>query len=193
MKKLVRLAAVSVMAFSFTTGVAAANAGSIDTTGPDSVAKVKSYNANVRRAENNTNVKVKNNNWQHAHTGDASVRHNTTGGAAVSGDAVNDALSRSNIKVNNSGASATAFGGGSSEAQAGHIKNTGPGSYAKVESVNKNYAAVENNTNAYVQNNNWQKATSGDAKVSGNTTAGDAVSGNATNISTNETTLEITN
>jgi len=193
MKKLVRLAALSVMALSVTTGVAAANAGSIDGTGPDSYNKVSSESRSTRKAENNNRVRVENNNPQSAYTGDASVRHNTTGGDATSGDAANDSLLRATVRLNNGGSSAAAFAGGSNGGASGDISNTGPDSYNKVEFKASEYVKVQNNNDVKVQNNNTQKASSGDAKVSGNTTGGSATSGGASNISTNETTVEITN
>jgi hypothetical protein len=190
-KKLIRLAAVSVMALSLSTGVAAANSGSIGTTGPHSYNKVEFRNRSTNKVENNNDVRVKNVNPQYARTGDASVRHNTTGGDATSGDAANDSLLRAAVRLDNS--SATDAGCGCPSSNTGAISNTGPKSYNKVVFQDSSYAKVQNNNDVSVKNYNHQTAKSGDAKVSGNTTGGSATSGNASNISTNETTIEITN
>ncbi len=192
MKKVVRIAALSVMALSLTGGVAAAHSGSIGTTGPDSTNKIEHKNRDTRRVQNDNNVLAVNYNPQEARTGRARVSHNTTGGDAESGDATNDSLLRARVSVNNSGSGGTSGsgGGGSNSAT---INNTGPDSYNKVEFDSSSYVSVRNNNNVGVLNVNEQKAKSGSARVSGNTTGGDATSGDASNISTNETTIEIRN
>jgi len=192
-KKLLRLSAASAMALSLSTGVAAANSGSIGYSGPDSTNKVEFRNVERNRVDNNNRVSVKNNNPQSAYTGDARVKHNTTGGDATSGDATNDSLLRATVRLNNSSSSAAALGSSDGGDNSGVLDHTGPGSYNKVSSSNYVSNKVENDNNVWVQNNNSQHASSGDAKVSGNTTGGNATSGNASNISTNETTVEITN
>jgi hypothetical protein len=193
MKKLVRLAGLSVMALSLTTGVAAAQTGSIENTGPDSYNKVIVKHSDTRKVRNNNHVGVENNNTQRAYTGDASVRHNTTGGDATSGDAANDNFVTTTIGVSNSGSSAAALGGSGGGSGSGSIDTTGPDSYNKVVISDTSYVKVTNNNDVNVQNNNYQKASSGDAKVSGNTTGGDATSGNATNSNDVATTITISN
>lgn len=193
MKKLARVAAVSVMAISLTSGVAAAHSGTIGTTGPDSTNKVEFRDDSTRRVENNNDLRVHNNNPQYARTGDASVRHNTTGGDAESGAAENDSLLRASVSLSNAGSSAAALAGGAGGSHTGSMTNTGPDSYNKIEFKDTSYVKVQNNNTVKVENNNWQTAKSGDAKVSGNTTGGSATSGNASNISTNETTITVTN
>lgn len=195
MKKLLRLAALSVMALSLTTGVAAANSGTVLDTGPDSYNKIEFENRSKTRLENNNRVRVYNNNPQSAYSGDARVRHNTTGGDATSGDATNDSLLRATVRLNNSSSSSAALnnGCGCEGASTGHIENTGPDSYNKIEFADSSYVSVQNNNDVKVENNNSQYASTGDAKVSDNTTGGDATSGSASNISTNETTIEVTN
>lgn len=193
MKKIARVAALSVMAISLTGGVAAASSGSIGTTGPDSTNKVEHKNRSKRKVENNNGLFVVNYNPQEARTGRARVSHNTTGGDAASGDATNDSLLRARVTVDNSGSSDVALGSGGSGSNSGTISNTGPDSYNKIKFDNKSSVKVTNNNLVGVVNVNEQKAKSGSARVSGNTTGGDATSGNASNISTNETTISITN
>lgn len=194
MKKILRLVAISVMALSFTTGIAAANSADIDTTGPDSTNKIEFDSHNSADVDNNNNLSVSNNNDQEAFSGNAKVKHNTTGGDATSGDASNDSLQSVAASVDNSGSSSAALGGGcgcgDNDAS---ISNTGPDSYNKVEVSQSSHVDVENNNNVSVSNNNSQSAFSGHATVWGNTTGGDATSGSASNISSQTTTLTITN
>lgn len=192
MKKVVRIAALSVMALSLTGGVAAAHSGSIGTTGPDSTNKIEHRNRESRRVRNNNNVVAANINPQEARSGSARVSHNTSGGDAESGDATNDSLFRARVSVNNSSSGALGGGNGGGNNSAS-VERTGPDSYNKVEFNNRSSVSVRNNNNVGVVNINTQKAKSGDARVSGNTTGGDAESGDASNISTNETTIEIRN
>lgn len=193
MKKIVKIAALSVMALSLTGGVAAAHSGTIGTTGPDSVNKIEQKSRSSRDLENNNAVFAVNYNPQDARTGRARVSHNTTGGDATSGDAKNDSLLRARVTVSNSGSNSAALGSGASGSNSGTINNTGPDSYNKIKFENSSRVKVTNNNLVGVVNVNEQKAKSGSARVSGNTTGGDATSGDASNISTNETTISITN
>jgi hypothetical protein len=194
MKKILRLAALTVMAFSLTTGIAAANVGTIDETGPDSYNKIEFENRSKVRLSNDNDVGVANLNVQLAKTGDARVRHNTTGGDASTGDATNDNWTSTRVAIDNSGSSEAALengcGCGDDEAS---ISLTGPDSYNKVEFNNKNYTSVRNDNDVHVVNFSLQAAVSGDAKVSDNTTGGDATSGDATNVNTTETSVNISN
>jgi len=189
-KKLLRVSAVTAMALSLSTGVAAANSGLIDHTGLDSHNEVKSSSWESSRVKNNNNLGVTNNNPQHAHTGDARVFHNDEGGDAATGEAANDSLLRANVKVSNGGSGASAA---ATADNSGTVSNTGTDSYNKVSVSSSSSSQVTNNNNVSVTNNNHQSAHSGDASVHGNTTGGGATSGGASNISTNETTIEVTN
>lgn len=193
MKKIVRVAALSVMTLGLTGGVAAAHSGSIGTTGPDSVNKIEHRNRTTRNLENNNAVFAVNYNPQAARTGRARVSHNTTGGDATSGDATNDSLLRAKVSVSNSGSNSAALNSGSAGTNTGTINNTGPDSVNKIKFHNTSTVNVTNNNLVGVVNVNEQKAKSGSARVSGNTTGGDATSGDASNISTNETTITVTN
>ncbi len=200
MKKLVRLAGLSVMALSLTGGVAAANSGSIGVgdqvaTGPDSTNKVFVETSDTRKAYNNNTVGVHNDNPQRAYSGDASVKHNTDALDAETGSASNKSNINSSLKINNSGSSAAALSGGSNGGGSGTgtIGTTGPDSYNSVKITDTSYAKVVNNNDVYVHTSNDQKASSGDAKVSDNTFGGNAISGNVSNESTISNSIEITN
>lgn len=101
MKKIVRLAALSVMALSLTTGVAAAHSGSIGTTGSDSYNKIEFEEKSSVKVNNNNHVGVLNLNVQAASSGDAEVEDNTTGGSARSGDATNVNTTETTVNISN--------------------------------------------------------------------------------------------
>lgn len=61
------------------------------------------------------------------------------------------------------------------------ISHTGPDSYNKIKTEIRNKVRVNNDNTLKVDNDNWQKAYTGDAKVSHNTTGGSAISGDARN------------
>jgi len=73
------------------------------------------------------------------------------------------------------------------------MSNTGPGSENSITTINRNTTTIENNNNVSVENSNSQSATSGDARVSGNTNAGSAASGKATNTNQTSTDISISN
>jgi len=75
--------------------------GSIDNTGTDSTNTVTSTQTSKVTIDNDTNIRVYNDNDQRASTGDASVRDNTTGGSATSGDATNTNSSSFTFDVSN--------------------------------------------------------------------------------------------
>jgi hypothetical protein len=179
------------------TGVAGATTGSITNTGPDSYNKIKSTSYHSVHTTNNNNLGVSNVNTQSAYTGDAKVIHNTTGGSATSGDAMNANSTSVAATVNNAasagswaGAGSMMGGGGSNSAS---ITETGPDSTNKVEFKDVTKVHVTNNNNVTVSNTNTQSATSGDAKVIGNTTGGNATSGGASNTNTTSTSFTLSN
>lgn len=194
MRKLVRLAGLSVMALSLTTGVVAASSGSIGTTGPNSVNRIEYRNRNNVNATNNNRVGVANASLQLARSGNARATHNTTAGDASTGNVKNDNLSRTTVRVNNSSSSAEALRNncGCSDDDAS-IDKTGPNSTNVIKFQNQNSTNVTNNNEVGVLNLSVQAAQSGNAKVHGNTEGGSATSGNVSNINTAETTIEITN
>lgn len=188
--KLLRFAAVVATGVGLSTGVVAANSGSIGTTGPNSRNQIVSRTDWSNRVSNRNDVGVTNNNPQQATSGDATTRHNTTAGSATTGTAHNDSLLRASLTIRNNGAvnNAPSNSGNSSS-----IRDTGPDSVNRILNKVVSDNSVCNSNEISVTNNNKQNAKSGDARVSGNTTGGSARSGDASNISTAEVTLNITN
>jgi hypothetical protein len=75
----------------------------------------------------------------------------------------------------------------------GSISNTGYNSDNTVSSRVRNSVDVENNNNICVSNDNEQTASSGDARVSENTTGGSATSGDASNTNSTTVSFNVTN
>jgi len=75
--------------------------GTINNTGPDSDNKVKSESKVEVDIDNDNNIHVYNNNDQVAKSGDAEVRHNTTGGDASSGSVTNTSSATFTVRVTN--------------------------------------------------------------------------------------------
>jgi hypothetical protein len=86
-----------------------------------------------------------------------------------------------------------ATGFGLAAAQTASNDTTGPNSDNDAVVTNTNSASVNNDNDVDVDNDTDQDADSGDAEVIGNTNAGDAESGEATNDATTSTTVRITN
>ena len=166
----------------------------ISGTGPDSYNKVKNRVHSYVKVENNNCLSASNYNTQTAWSGDAKVYHNTTGGDAMSGAAMNSNSLNASATVNNaaSGAwsSAVNVGGGNATTT---IDNTGPDSHNIVDNQTSVKVHVENNNNLSVTNTNTQSAYSGDATVSHNTTGGSAVTGDATNTNSTSVNFNVTN
>jgi hypothetical protein len=197
MKKLLHIMAAAVLGVSLTTGFAAAQSGDIDTTGPDSSNTITHNDSLDVEVDNETDIRVTNNNPQRAHSGDARVHRNTNGGDAHTGRAMNESDILVEAMVDNSGSSRWATGGrnggGSGGGNGGSIDTTGPGSDNRVTSNKNTTVDVENDTNIHVTNNNEQTATSGDAHVSNNTNGGSARSGEAHNSSVSTFVFEVHN
>ncbi len=188
-KQLIRAAATTVLGLSLTAGFAAAD---ISNTGPDSNNKESSKVKNSLTVDNNNNLSASNDNSQKAKTGDAKVKHNTTGGDATSGDASNDNSFDGSVSVDNSaGLGSWSFSNGPSSL--GDIDTTGPDSNNTISSRVTNRVNITNNNNVSVSNDNYQRASTGDASVSGNTTGGSATSGSASNTNSSSVTLSVTN
>lgn len=191
MKKLLRSLAAVALSLSLTTGVAAAS--SIGTTGPSSRNNIESRSSENRRVDNNNNVRVRNDNPQSARTGDATADYNTTAGDAQTGAASNDSLLRGTVTLDNGSANMDSASAMNAASQSGAINNTGPNSSNNIRFNTRSDLRVNNTNNLSVENNNRQSATSGTAVVSGNTTGGSAMSGDASNISTVDLSFNVTN
>ena len=168
----------------------------ISGTGPDSYNKVKNRVHSYVKVENNNCLSATNLNTQTAWSGDAKVFHNTTGGDAISGAAMNSNSLSASATVNNAASSGAWSGvvnaGGSGNAMT-TIENTGPDSTNVVSNDTSVKVRVENNNNLSVTNSNTQSAYSGDAKVFDNTTGGDAISGDATNTNSTSINFSVSN
>lgn len=86
-----------------TTGAGAGNGGNVTVrdTGPDSTVTVDNSFTSENTVMNTNKLTVTNNNAQTATSGDATVNHNTNGGSARSGDAVNTSTSSFTFNVTN--------------------------------------------------------------------------------------------
>lgn len=192
MGKLLLGAAAVVASLSLTAGVAAAQTTTVDTSGPDARVRVDSQNRHRVRVHNHNKVELKNDTKQHASSGDAKVSHNTTGGDAYSGDARNSARLDATATIDNT-SSAGAVGGTGGEDVNIDVDTSGPGADVRVDSNNSSHVEVTNRNDVKVDNKVYQNAYSGDATVWGNTTGGDAVSGDASNSSSVKFDLTINN
>lgn len=193
--KVLRRIAVAATALSLTTGagIAAAATGDIETTGPWSDNNIEVRHEDSRYVQNDNNVAVVNDNPQDAVSGDVKVRKNTTGGDAESGEAKNDSMLKASLTVDNTSATEAANAGDGDVDHAATITETGPESENNVEIETEKTVEVSNSNNISIVNNNTQAAKSGDVSAYGNTTAGDATSGDAKNISTTDVMLHIKN
>jgi len=78
-------------------------------------------------------------------------------------------------------------------AATGTIGTTGPGSDNYISHESSTELDVENDNDVRLTNKNHQYASSGDAEVKGNTTGGDATSGDGENDNSVDATIEIDN
>jgi hypothetical protein len=173
-------------------GFAGAVDGSIENTGPRSYNTIKSEIERKIKVWNDNDLKLDNDNYQRAYSGDARTTGNTTGGDAESGNASNANTLNVTATVDNASSAdawAGVLGGGGGESSAS-IEQTGPRSVNKVTFEDTTKVYINNDNDININNDNSQRASSGDARVSGNTTGGDATTGNATN--TNTTTVNLT-
>jgi hypothetical protein len=197
-QKLARTAAATVASLGLVVGLAGMvgassnNTGTISGNGAFSMNDLTTKNINKTHVHNDNDVTLKNNNPQHAYSGNADTSFNTGGDAsAMSGVASNSSNFRASVTLNNSSALG---GGGGSSTNSGTISGNGAYSTSTVKTVNVNTLNVNNDNDVRITNNNSQHASSGDATSSFNT-GGDAsaVSGAATNTSSSEFTVNITN
>src|SRR5688572_4265512 len=134
MKKLARVAAVSVMALSLTSGVAAAHSATVGVTGADSTNKVTFRDENKREVRNNTDLRVNNGNPQDARSGNVrNSRNTTTTGDAASGAVLNDSILETNVTIDSSAAGEAALAGGAAASHTGTVNDTGADSYNAIE------------------------------------------------------------
>lgn len=192
MKKLLKILAAAAVSASLTTGMAAAQTGSIGNTGPDSDNNIKNTTENDVDINNSNDVFALNFNGQRASSGEASAEKNTTAGNVSSGNASNSNNSSTSVSASNSAGSGMWTWGGDG-GQSGSINNTGPKSDNKVENKIENDLDVTNTNDVAVINVNLQRATTGEAEAKNNTTVGDVTSGDASNTNTTTTTVNVSN
>jgi len=190
MKRLLRYLAAAILAMSLTTGIV--RAASIDTTGPGSENKIEFEDNSDVRVDNDNDVDLDADVDQDADSGDAKVKYNTTGGDAESGDAENDATLSADVEVDNTGCGCP-NGNDGSWLEDASISLTGPKSENKIKHEDNSRFTINNDNNVTIDLDVDQDADSGDATVEGNTTGGDATTGDATNTFDGSFSVSISN
>lgn len=192
--RILRYSSIGMATMALGLGVAAASSVTVDHTGPTSHVKVNQKVENMATIHNNNDLSASNHNDQSATTGHVMANHNTTGGDAMSGAAMNGATYSTSATVNNSGSTVGLAGffanGASHEAS---ISTTGPDSNVAIDQSTKNTMGLNNHNEIRVTNSNQQMATSGSAEVSNNTSGGSATSGDSTNTASFTTDISVTN
>lgn len=197
MRKLLLGAAALITTLGLTAGVTAAQTGggTIEDTGPDSSATIRTKVKTDTYVKNKNRLNVSNTTSQTAWSGNATVDNNNEGGDAESGEANNNNSFNASATVNNNSAGtvAAALTNAPGSVGGGTISNTGPDSDATVRTKVQTSTTVRNYNNLTVTNNTNQSAYSGDATVSNNTEGGNATSGDATNTNSASITLNVSN
>jgi len=175
------------------TGLAGATSGTIETTGPDSTNEIEEHVSREVEVENDNDLRVNNMNLQRTETGEAEVEDNTTADDVETGRASNTASLEIDAEIANEGSGIGETVLDPEEANDGGIETTGPESHNEVEFSSKTEIEIENENDLHVNTFNKQTAVSGDAEVEDNTTAGDAVTGDASNDSSVSMSFTITN
>jgi hypothetical protein len=169
------------------------NTGSTGTSPATSTVVGGSSSLNTKGASNSTignstDAKLNNNIISNGSSGNSLVLGNTTGGNAATGNVVGDATVINNLQ---SASNALGYGTNVKTFTANINGNVNgdllfdPGMLKNVQNAStntdfSNKLSVNNSTNASINNNINVGAKSGDATVTGNTSGGDATSGNAT-------------
>lgn len=196
MNKLTRISATVASSVALVAGFAGvAGAATIDRTGFSSDNRITHRNEVRTRVNNDNQVRLTNNNPQTAVSGDAEAEKNTTGGNVHSGEAMNDSFVDARVHLDNSGSTSAAVAnhGGGGDMGAASISQTGAESSNVISSRNSVRTTVNNDNHVSITNNNSQTAVSGDADAEKNTTAGDVMSGDASNVSTSTFEVSVSN
>jgi hypothetical protein len=191
-KQIIRAVATTMLALGLSTGVAAAQSGSISNTGADSNNTVNAGVTNKADVKDQNELGVSSGNWQNSRTGDAKTKDNTTGGDATSGDASNMNTVSAAVTVDNTGVTST-LGDMTTGDPSGTINTTGYESSNTVNASVSNDLRVTNTNDVTVTSENGQSASTGSASVEYNTTGGSATSGSASNTSSSDTTIDVSN
>jgi hypothetical protein len=193
--RFMRATAAAVTSIGLITGLtgiagAATSVGTIDTTGPHSSNTVRNDTSTQIRTSNTNRITATVRNDQHSSSGDATVRDNTRGGTALTGDASNDNTTRGTINVTNTSPDTSLLSDPSFD---GLITDTGPYSTNRLTNTVRNTLNVTNQNTITLNTSSTQRAYSGDATVRDNTRGGDATTGNATNTNSSTFTVTVTN
>ncbi len=172
-------------------GVAAAD-NAISGTGTDSSNTINADNNSTWKVRNKNHVWLHNSTHQKAYTGDANVSGNTTGGDATTGSASNSNMFDASVTLDNSATTDSCGCGGGSGGD-NSIDTTGTSSSNTVNANDYSSVSIKNYNNVGVSNYTTQKASSGDANVSGNTTGGSATTGDASNTNSSTVSISVTN
>lgn len=175
-------------------GVAAASTVSVSDTGSHSTQRTNLTSRNTATMTNNNHVGVGNLNQQHAKTGNVSARDNTTvSGDVGSGHAMNHNTASTSVSVDNSGSGAGLGGFFMPADDSVSYDTTGSHSNQTTTINNTNTLRQTNNNNVGILNLNSQSATSGRVDARDNTTVGGVTSGDASNTSSTDTSVTISN
>ncbi len=167
----------------------------IASTGPGSSNGANGNIVDNSTTNNTTNESIANNITNTATTGNATVANNTSGGNATSGAAGSNVtimnLTGSNVIGKNNilvfvnvlghwiGMIVDAPAGSTSASLGGDISNTGPDSTNSTNASATSNSTTNNTAKLGITNNVNVAAASGDASVTGNTSGGNATTGNA--------------
>jgi hypothetical protein len=178
-------------------GIAGASAV-IHDTGPQSSNHVYSSSKTNTDVRNTNHLHLMSSNYQSGYSGSAMVNDNTTGGSANSGNVSNSSSSGASVAVTNtmpttnSDSSSDPTNSNSMNANSS-ISETGPSSSNKVVTTDSTNTCVTNTNDIKVSTTNDQTASTGNAKVTDNTTGGNATSGSVSNSSSDTYTVMISN
>lgn len=166
----------------------------ISKTGPGSYNKISDRSGSRSKVHNDNNINVHGVNSQHAFSGKAFSGHNNKGGSAHSGKSSNSNALKAHGKVSAGKPSSHGKGGGhQSSKRSDSIHTTGPNSYNSISHKSVKNTKVHNSNNVSVKSSNSQYASSGSAKVVGNTHGGNATSGSSSNYNSSSVSISIHN
>lgn len=175
------------------TGLVGATSGTIETTGPDSTNEIEDHISQEVEVKNDNDLRINNMNLQRAETGEVEAEHNTTADDAETGSAENATSLEVDVEIDNGGSGIGVAIVDPETSNEGGIETTGPESHNEVEFSSKTEIEIKNENDLHINTFNAQTAISGDAEVEQNTTAGDAVTGDASNDSSVSMSFTIAN
>lgn len=192
-KKTISAGLISLGLVAGMTGLVGATSGTIETTGPDSINKIEEHISREVEVENDNDLRVNNMNLQRAETGEAEVEDNTTAEGVGTGSAANAADLTVEVEIANASSGIDEMIPDTEVSNDGGIETTGPESRNEVEFSSRTEIEIENENDLHINTFNAQTAISGDAEVEDNTTAGDAITGDASNDSSVSMSFTVTN